>query len=78
MLELCLPAVERSFDVRIPRQLKVAQATGMLVEFIKKREEGYLPTGESVLCDMESGRTLDPNAFLDTTGLHDGSRVMLI
>lgn len=78
LLELCLPAAERSFDVRIPRQLKVAQATGMLVEFLKKREEGYLPTSESVLCDMESGRAFDPNAFLGTAGLQDGSRVMLI
>lgn len=78
ILEVCLPAAERSYDVRIPRQLKVAQATGMLVEFLKKQEEGYIPTEESVLCDMESGRAFDSNAFLDTAGLHNGSRVMLV
>lgn len=78
LLEVCLPAAERSFDVRIPRQLKVAQATGMLVEFLKKQDEEYIPTSESVLCDMESGRTFDSNAFIDTVGLHNGSRVMLV
>lgn len=78
LLELCLPAAERSFDVRVPRQLKVAQATGMLVEFLKRQDEEYIPTRESVLCDMESGRAFDPNAFMDTVGLHDGSRVMLV
>lgn len=78
LLEICLPMVERSFDVRIPRQLKVAQATGMLVEFFKKQDEEYIPTDESVLCDMESGRVFDPNAFIGEVGLHSGSRVMII
>lgn len=78
LLEVCLPAAERSFDVRIPRQLKVAQVTGMLVEFLKKQDEEYIPTSESVLCDMESGRAFDSNAFIDTVGLHNGSRVMLV
>lgn len=78
LLELYLPAAEKSFDVRIPRQLKVAQATGMLVEFLKKQDEEYIPTKESVLCDMESGRAFDSNLFIDGTGLHNGSRVMLI
>lgn len=78
LLEIYLPAAEKSFDVRIPRQLKVAQVTGMLVEFLKRRDEEYIPTMESVLCDMESGRAFDSNAFIDTVGLHNGSRVMLI
>ena len=78
LLEICLPAAEKSFDVRIPRQLKVAQATGMLVEFLRKQDIEYIPNGESVLCDMESGRAFDSNAFIDTAGLHNGSRVMLV
>lgn len=78
LLELCLPAADRSYEVRIPRQLKVAQATGMLVEFLKRQDEEYIPTGESVLCDMESGRAFDSNMFIDAAGLHNGSRIMLI
>lgn len=78
LLEVCLPAVGKSFDVRIPRQLKIAQATAMLAEFFKRQNEEFIPTKESVLCDMESGRALDFNAFIDTAGLHNGSKVMLI
>lgn len=78
LLQLCLPVVERNFDIRIPRQLKVAQVTDMIVEYLKKQDEEYIPTGESVLCDMESGRVLDSNAFIDDVGLHSGSRIMLI
>lgn len=78
LLEVCLPAAEKSFDIRIPRQLKVAQVTDMIVGFLKKQEEGYIPTNESVLCDMESGRAFDTNAFIDGLGLHNGSMVMLI
>lgn len=78
LLEVCLPAAERCFEVRVPRQLKVAQATGMLVEFLKKQDGEYIPTNESVLCDMEGGRAFDSNAFIDQLGLHNGSRVMLV
>lgn len=78
LLEVCLPAAERSFDVRIPRQLKVAHVTAMLVEFLRKQDEEYIPTKESVLCDMESGRVFDSNAFMDNAGLHNGSKVMLV
>lgn len=78
LLEVCLPAAERSFDIKIPRQLKVAQAIDMLLEFLKRQEEEYIPTRESVLCDMENGRAFDSNAFIDTLGLHDGSKVMLV
>ncbi len=78
LLELCLPMAERCFEVRIPRQLKVAQATAMLVEFLKKQDEEYIPTEESMLCDMESGRALDANTFIDQAGLQNGSRVMLV
>lgn len=78
LLEVCLPVAERTYEVRIPRQLKVAQATGMLVEFLKKADDGFIPTDESVLCDMESGRAFDSNAFIDAIGLHNGSKAMLI
>lgn len=78
LLEICLPAVEKSFDVRIPRQLKVAQAAVMLAEFIKKQDVEYIPTAQSTLCDMENGRAFDPNAFIGDLGLHNGSKVMMI
>ncbi|MCM1191147.1 MAG: EsaB/YukD family protein [Butyrivibrio sp.] len=78
LLEVCLPAEERSFDVRIPKQMKVAQALGMLVEFLKRQDEEYIPTDESVLCDRESGRALDSNLCIGEAGLHSGSGVMVI
>lgn len=78
LLEVCLPAAEKSFDIRVPRQLKVAHVTAMLVEFLKKQDAEYIPTKESVLCDMENGRAIDSNAFIDHVGLHNGSKVMLV
>lgn len=78
LLELSLPAVEKSFDVRIPRQIKAAQAAAMLAEFIKRQDVEYIPTAQSVLCDMESGRAFDSNAFMDELGLHNGSRIMMV
>lgn len=78
LLEICLPAAGKNYEVRISRQLKVAQATRMLAGFFKKEDVGFIPTEESVLCDMESGRVFDSNAFIDTIGLHNGSSVMFL
>lgn len=78
LLKICLPAVEKSYDVRIPRQLKAAQAAAMLTEFVKRQDVEYIPTAQSVLCDMESGRVFDSNTFMGELGLHNGSRVMMV
>lgn len=78
LLEIYLPAAEKSIEVRIPRQIKVAQALGMLVEFLKRQDGEYIPSDESVLCAMETGKAFDANAFIDNLGLHDGSQVMLV
>lgn len=78
LLEVCLPAADRFFEVKVPRRLKVVQVTDMLVEFLRKQGGEYIPTKESVLCDMESGNVFDSNAFIDTLGIHNGSRVMLV
>ncbi len=69
---------ERNFDIRVPRQSKVAQVTDMLIAFLGKQGDAYIPTEESVLCDMESGSAFDPNVFIETAGLQNGSRVMLV
>ncbi|MCM1538617.1 MAG: hypothetical protein NC254_09475 [bacterium] len=78
LLEVYLPSAEQSYEIRVPEQLKVAQVTDMLVEFLRKKGNGYIPTEESALWDMESGRGFDANAFIANIGLHNGSRVMLI
>ena len=78
ILEIVLPASNMQIEVKIPRQLKIGQVKNMLVDFLKKQGGEYIPTQESMLCDMESGTALDVNLFIENVGLHNGSRLMPI
>ena len=53
LLDIYLPAIEKSMEVRISRQMKVAQATEMLVDFLKRQDVEYIPNEESCLYDAE-------------------------
>lgn len=77
-MELYLPAADTGVEVKVPRQLKVAQTVNMLIDFLKRQEMEFIPQQDCVLCDMETGRVFDSNLFIDQAGLHNGSRVMLI
>ena len=78
LLELHLPAAGKQLEIRVPRQMKVAQVTGMLIEFLQKGNGEYIPNRDSTLCEMENGNILDSNAFIDSLGLQDGARLMLV
>ena len=78
LLEVYLPASGKSFDVKVPRQLKIAQVTTMLIDFLKKQDEEFIPGNDSVLCEVGTGKAFDSNAFIEMVGLHNGSRIMLI
>lgn len=56
LLDIYLPAIEKSMEVRISRQMKVAQATEMLVDFLKRQDVEYIPNEESCLYDAETGK----------------------
>jgi len=78
LLDIYLPAIEKSMEVRISRQMKVAQATEMLVDFLKRQDVEYIPNEESCLYDAETGKIFECNAFIENLGLHNGSKIMLI
>lgn len=79
LIEIYLPASGQVYEMRIPRQLKVAQVTDMVTEYLKSKDDGeYVPTKEAVLCDRNTGKTYDTNAFIDRLGLENGTRLMLI
>ena len=79
LIELHLPAIQKQFDVKIPKHISVDQATKMLICLFEEMEQGeYIPAMEAVLCDYESGRTLNINASVESLNLHSGSKLMLI
>jgi len=79
MVEVYLPAAGYSYEMRLPRQIKVAKATQMIIDFIRLRDEGeYVPGDDAKLYDMSSGMLYDWNAFVDKAGISEGTRMMLV
>ena len=79
LVKIFLPASGHFYEMRIPRQLKIAQVVAMIVSYLQKNDEGeYVPTMEAMLYDMRNGRNLDGNAFVETSGIGNGSCLMLI
>lgn len=79
LLEVYLPACGSSYEMHVPKQLKVAQVTDLIREFVIAKDDGeYVPTEEAALCDGKTGNIFPPNQVIGRLGLMNGSRIMLI
>lgn len=79
MLELYLPASGKLYDVKIPKQISVYQATQMLVYLLSEMNIGeYIPDTNAILCNRVSGLPYNINASIESLGLHNGSQIMMI
>ena len=79
LLELFLPASGKFFDVRIPRQISVYQATQMIICMLEEMNTGeYMPDMAVVMCDAKTGEQYDINVSIDSLKLCNGTKIMLV
>ena len=79
LIEIYFPATYQSYDVYIPEHISFYKITNMVKKVADKLTHGmYLPSDDSVLCDMESGKILDINQTARELCLHNGSKLMFI
>ncbi len=78
-VEVYLPAVLKSFDVRIPADMRLSQITPLISEALAQMSGALYSAGAvSLLCDYKSGEILNINMTAWDLGLRNGSRLMLI
>lgn len=78
-VEVYLPAVLKSFDVKIPANMRLSQITPLVSEALAQMSgELYSADAASLLCDLKSGEILNINMTAWDLGLRNGSRLMLI
>ncbi len=78
-VEVYLPAVLKSFDVRIPADMRLSQITPLISEALAQMSGAlYSADAASLLCDYKSGEILNINMTAWDLGLRNGSRLMLI
>lgn len=79
LVQIYLPANDCVYEMRVPKQLKVQDVLAMLEPFLQRHaNDGFIPHKDLVLCDMDTGRTLNANEFIERAGLHNGSKLMVI
>ncbi|WP_138755921.1 methyltransferase [Paenibacillus sinopodophylli] len=79
LIEVYIPALNRSYDVYIPTLTKLHEVEALLAAAITELSDGYFTAGQdTMLCDQESGILLDINQSAIELGLQNGSRLMLI
>lgn len=78
LIELWVPAAERSYDVWIPCGSRMYVVRRLLATAVKELSAGkYSPTDDVAICDR-SGKILDNNMTVHELGLKNGSQLMLI
>lgn len=79
LIEVYLPYTGKSYDLRIPSDITIADAINLISIALEKVTDGvYRSTKDSVLCDRENRQILDINKTADELNLKNGSQLILI
>ena len=79
IVALYVPATSSTFDFQLPSTGRVSDIVNEIIRILEATQQNLQFDKElPVLCDLEHGRSLNPNAFIAQTGIHDGSRLMLV
>lgn len=79
LVEVYLPYTGKSYDIRIPSEIFVADAINLISASLEKVTGGaYRFSKDAVLCDRETQAVLDINKTVEELNLKNGSRLILI
>ena len=79
MVEVYLPAAGKSYDARIPGTTRIGEIIPLIEACMAELEEGYFVTSrDTVLCDKNTGLTLDVNLTPCEMGILNGTKLMMI
>ena len=79
LVEVCLPAAGKRFEMRLPRNMNALLAAHLAAEAVVNLAEGaYLPSRASLFAKAGSGQILDMRRSLEQNGVKNGSSLLLI
>ncbi len=79
IVELYVPATSSTFDFQLPATGRVCDIVNEIIRILEATQQNLrFDKDLPVLCDLEHGCSLNPGAFIAQTGIHDGSRLMLV
>jgi hypothetical protein len=79
LVEVFLPAANKSFDVYIPLKLRFYEVTFMIAKAVSELSNGFFNAQEvSLFCEKSTGKLLNVNRSSEELGLKNGSKLMLL
>ena len=78
LVNLTIPALSESFDLRIPDFLRIRVLVPLLADAVTDLSSGrYISSGKETLCCREQKTVLDPGKTVRECGLHNGDHLFL-
>ena len=78
LVEVYVPAIESTFDISIPRNVKVFELLPLITTAVAQLSDGLFIPNDAVLCHGNTGVIYSYNMSVDDMRLKNGSRLLLI
>lgn len=79
IVEIYVPATSSTFDFRLPAGGRVCDVVGEIIRILETTQQNQSFDKEyPVLCDLDTGRILNPSLTIAECGLHDSARLQLL
>lgn len=79
LVDVYLPAVSKHYDVYLPSEKQIGEATKLLVGLLESLSNGsYKGTADAVLLNAETGLPLNRNGTALDAGIRNGSKLILV
>lgn len=79
LIEVFLPAANKSFEIYIPLDLKFHEVTFLVSKTVSELSNGlFTSNDDSILCERETGNILNINMSAKELKLKNGSKLMLL
>lgn len=78
LVNLMVPAIDSSYDLFIPDDMRIRQLTNLLAGEVAEISEGaFFLSGSECLCSREQNRTLDASFTVRDAGVRNGEHLLL-
>jgi hypothetical protein len=79
LFNVMLPATGRSYELWVPKELTVSEATQLIARILAEQENRFFePTAETALFDGITGDELSISERVGTLGYANGTRLILV
>ena len=78
LIDIFLPAINRSFEVYIPLDSKFYEITPLVSKMLSELSNGLFISGDSILYERKTGNILNINMSARQLNIKNGDNLMLL